>query len=86
MAAPATPAEFIERCNAVVAEITLLHDVWPDMRNAAGANNATKESVDTAHIEMMAVCSEQAGGKRRNKRSDKRSVTKGRKRRTTRRL
>jgi hypothetical protein len=79
MAAPATPAEFIERCNAVVAEITLLRSVYEDMRDVAGANNVTKESVDTAYTEMTVVCPEQAGGKRHIKRSDKRRVTKGHK-------
>ena len=74
MAAPTTPAEFIQRCKAVVAEIALLHDVWPDMRDVAAANNDAKESIDVAHAKMMAACSDQAGGRRRRS-----------KRRTTRR-
>ena len=76
MAAPATPEEFIARCNAVVAEIAVLHDVWAEIRNVAAANNDAKENIDKAHAEMMAACSAQAGGKRRSKRrSSKRRTT-----------
>jgi hypothetical protein len=78
MAAPATPEEFIARCNAVVAEIAVLHEVWPEIRNVAAANNDAKENIDNAHTEMMAACSEHVGGKRRSKRRIS-------KRRTTRR-
>lgn len=67
MAAPTTPADFIERCKAVTSEFLLLQDSWEEMRNEAAANNAAKENVDVAYNEMVSVCSpaqQSAGGKK----------------------
>jgi hypothetical protein len=70
MAAPTTPADFIERCKAVTSEFRLLQDSWEEMRNEAAANNAAKENVDLAYNDMMSVCLQQ-GGKKRVRKSRK---------------
>jgi hypothetical protein len=74
MAAPTTPADFIERCKTVTSEFLLLRDSYEDMRDATAPNNNAKENVDLAYNDMVSVCSpaqQSAGGKKRVRKSRK---------------